>query len=434
MVNRVDRIDGLTGSIAVKAPVKVATSAAIILTGAQTISGIVLTADATPRERVLVKDQPSDTENGIYDVNSGAWTRSPDFDGARDAADGTQVLVNEGASSFARSYYLSATNPVDIGTDPLTFIFVEPTETAFAEPDFNEIDQGVTGNGNTIKVAVDAIGAEQGTILLRHNSGSATTTYTLTTSETIPSNITLERENGAIITGAGTLTLNGTLVGPDSQWLTTTITLEGSPKIDNVSPFWFGSVGDGVTDDTDTLNVAEDFATSSMVPLNIPSGKTFLTDRLTIECDLIGFGALKATASATGAVILTGASGLTIQDVSVDGSGVTIPIYVFTDHADCKVINTRVSNAFGAGIRFETGADDGIATGNYIKSSTGSFADGIYVGGAERVLISNNNVYDYTRHGIVFTGAAMKDGSATGNIVKFSNSPPGTSSGLWAEA
>ena len=119
MTNQVDRIDGLVGSIAVKAPVKVATTEAITLSGAQTIDSVALTADESPRQRVLVKDQASAIENGIYDVNSGAWTRSPDFDGARDAADGTKVLVNEGSGS--NSYYLSATDPVSIGTDELTF-------------------------------------------------------------------------------------------------------------------------------------------------------------------------------------------------------------------------------------------------------------------------------------------------------------------------
>ena len=76
-------------------------------------------------------------------------------------------------------------------------------------PDCTETDQGVTGNGKTIKAFVDAIGSDKATIHLRHNSGSATTTYTLTTSETIPDNISLEIENGAILDGAGTLTVNG---------------------------------------------------------------------------------------------------------------------------------------------------------------------------------------------------------------------------------
>jgi len=59
-------------------------------------------------------------------------------------------------------------------------------------PDYTEADHGVVGYGETINTFVDAIGSNSATIFLKHNSESATTTYTLTTNETIPSNITLE--------------------------------------------------------------------------------------------------------------------------------------------------------------------------------------------------------------------------------------------------
>ena len=247
MVSRIDRIDGLTGSIAVKAPVKVATTTNIILSGAQTIGGVTLTADATPRQRVLVKDQASSIENGIYDVNSGAWTRSPDFDGSRDAVDGTQVIVNEGETPFVKSYSLSATNPVAIGIDPL--VFVASTETTLAmEPDSTETDHGV--DGNTIKTAVDLIESGHGTILLQHDSGSATTGYTLSTSLSTAADTTLRIEPGAIIniaTGV-TLTINGPIDAGSHQIFSFTGTGlvvfgDGCP-VKEIPSEWFGAVAD----------------------------------------------------------------------------------------------------------------------------------------------------------------------------------------------
>lgn len=82
-----DRIAGVSGALAVKAPVIAATTADITLSGEQTIDGVAVVAD----DRVLVKNQTNAVENGIYDVTSTAWSRSKDFNGARDAVTGTQI-------------------------------------------------------------------------------------------------------------------------------------------------------------------------------------------------------------------------------------------------------------------------------------------------------------------------------------------------------
>jgi len=69
-------------------------------------------------------------------------------------------------------------------------------------PDASEADQGViNGTKWTIKYLIDTvIGAtKEATIKLAHTGSGDKTTYQLSTSETIPSNITLEIENGAIL-------------------------------------------------------------------------------------------------------------------------------------------------------------------------------------------------------------------------------------------
>ena len=113
----VDRIQGLSGSLAVKVPCRVATTAAITLSGEQTID----TVAVVEGDRVLVKDQADTTANGIYDVSTGTWTRSLDFDGANDVRDGTLVLVGSGATNGELMFKLDATDPIDIGTTALTF-------------------------------------------------------------------------------------------------------------------------------------------------------------------------------------------------------------------------------------------------------------------------------------------------------------------------
>lgn len=98
-----DRLAGVTASLGVKAPVVVATTANITLSGLQTIDGVSVAAD----NRVLVKDQTDTTQNGIYDAKSGAWVRSLDFDGARDVVTGTVIYVTSGTTNSGTFWKVS---------------------------------------------------------------------------------------------------------------------------------------------------------------------------------------------------------------------------------------------------------------------------------------------------------------------------------------
>ena len=99
----IDRIDGLNQGVAYKAPVRVATTANITLSGEQTIDGVAVVAD----QRILVKDQTTASENGIYISSTGTWVRSKDFDGARDVTEGTVFMVLYGTANIGGFYALS---------------------------------------------------------------------------------------------------------------------------------------------------------------------------------------------------------------------------------------------------------------------------------------------------------------------------------------
>lgn len=115
-----DRRDGINQGVALKAPVRVATTANITLSGEQTIDSIAVVAD----DRVLVKNQTDTTENGIWIVSTGAWTRAKDFNGSRDSVKGTLVPVSEGTKA-GRMFRVTTSNGSDgytaIGTANITF-------------------------------------------------------------------------------------------------------------------------------------------------------------------------------------------------------------------------------------------------------------------------------------------------------------------------
>lgn len=112
-----DRTTGLVGNAAVKVPCKAATTAAITLSGEQTIDGVACVTG----DRVLVKDQASGVDNGIYVVDTGGWNRAKDFDGAYDTVSGTVVHITSGSTYGTSWFEVTTADPITIGTTSLTF-------------------------------------------------------------------------------------------------------------------------------------------------------------------------------------------------------------------------------------------------------------------------------------------------------------------------
>lgn len=100
-----------------KAAVRAATTANIALTGLQTIDGVSLNAG----DRVLVKNQTNQPDNGIYIVNAAAWTRATDAATGAELV-GASVFVDEGTVNADRQYMQTAISPITIGTTNIVWI------------------------------------------------------------------------------------------------------------------------------------------------------------------------------------------------------------------------------------------------------------------------------------------------------------------------
>lgn len=115
-----DRRLGLTGSSALKAPVLAASTANLTLSGEQTVDGVHLVTG----NRVLVKNQTSPVDNGIYEVDTSSWTRTKDFDGANDVVTGTLVYVINGSSNIGTFWQVTNTGTITPGSTLLTFSLI----------------------------------------------------------------------------------------------------------------------------------------------------------------------------------------------------------------------------------------------------------------------------------------------------------------------
>jgi hypothetical protein len=129
-----------------KGAVKAATTAAITLSGAQTIDGVSVVSG----DRVLVKNQGSAISNGIYKVQSGGWIRATDAGTDLGVANGTLVYVANGTVNAATYWKQDTANPV-IGTDNIVY-----SQVFASSADGNGI---YSGSGTIATAAVATVGS-----------------------------------------------------------------------------------------------------------------------------------------------------------------------------------------------------------------------------------------------------------------------------------
>lgn len=176
-----DRTTGLVGNAGMKVPVRAATTAAITLSGEQTVDGVaVVTGD-----RVLVKNQASGVDNGIYVVDTGAWSRAKDFNGVYDIVKGSLIRVNSGTTNADGIFAVLTDDPITIGTTSLSFAriainyLVKSSHIATAGQTVFTLSTTYQVGANNLAVYVDGIRQAVDDEYLETNTSQITFTYAL---------------------------------------------------------------------------------------------------------------------------------------------------------------------------------------------------------------------------------------------------------------
>jgi hypothetical protein len=140
-------VDAARSGLDVKQSVRVATTENITLSNTQTIDGIALSVG----DRVLVKDQNTGSQNGIYVVADGAWTRATDFDAPNEVTSGVFTFVEQGTVNSDCGFVLTTDGTVVVGTTALSFTLFSASGTLIA-------GNGLSKNGYTLEVNVAPLG------------------------------------------------------------------------------------------------------------------------------------------------------------------------------------------------------------------------------------------------------------------------------------
>lgn len=134
-------VDAQSQGLDVKESVKAASIANLTLSGTQTVDGVSMLAD----DRILVKNQTSAVDNGIYIVASGSWSRAADFAVGDDEA-GAFCFVEQGTTNADSGFVCTANKgSAVVGTDNLPF-------TQFSGAGSITAGDGLSKTGNTLNV------------------------------------------------------------------------------------------------------------------------------------------------------------------------------------------------------------------------------------------------------------------------------------------
>lgn len=97
------------------------TTGNINLSGIATQAGGDWAAALTAGDRVLVKDQATAKDNGLYIAAAGAWARATDADASAEVTPGMLVTVEAGGALADTVWELTTNGPIVLGTTALTF-------------------------------------------------------------------------------------------------------------------------------------------------------------------------------------------------------------------------------------------------------------------------------------------------------------------------
>lgn len=358
-------VDAARTGLDVKDSVRAATTAAITLSSGlengDTIDGVTLVTG----DRVLVKNQDTASENGIYVVKaSGAPDRATDADTSAEVTAGMFTFVAEGTANGDTGWVLSTNDTITLGTTGLTFVQFSGAGTITAGDGLTKTGSALNVVGTEDRITVNADSVDIASTY--EGQSSIVTVGTITTGTWNGTDIAVA-DGGTGASDAATARTNlGVAIGTDVQAYDAELAaIAGLTSAANKLPYFTGSGTAALADLTSTARtLLDDSSTSDMrttlglvigtdvqahnSTLDAVAGGTYTGDDSITTVGTITTGVWNGTDVAvadggTGASTASGAR-TNLADTSASGLTTTTPVLARIAAQNCAASSAGVSS------------------------------------------------------------------------------------------
>ena len=205
-------VDNKVQGVVYKAPVRAATTSDITLSGSGNVDGVSIAWG----DRVLVKAQNNQSENGVYIVTQDGWVRSTDLDVWGELYS-SSVFVEDGETFANTSWYCTVPETGTVGTDNVTWVLFFKSGSLIP-------GSGISKSGNIISIT--PIGIAGNYNLINTNSEGRVISGSLVNYLTSNQTITVQGDVTATGTTLLTTTLSSTGVSP-GNYRSVTVDVKG---------------------------------------------------------------------------------------------------------------------------------------------------------------------------------------------------------------
>ena len=381
-------VDSATEGLHVHESARAATTVNVNLANAlengDTLDGVVLATG----DRILVKNQTTQSQNGIYVVQaSGQPSRATDFDTALEVDSGDFIFVYAGTQNGGTGW-VQTNKPAIIGTDAIAFTQFSGAGTYLAG---NGIT--LTGNSFSIDTLITADLSSAQTLTNKSISGSTNTISSIGNSSLSNSAITI---NGTSVSLGGTRTLGSDDIseGSTNKYFTDERAQDAVGTVVGTGLSYNDSTGaisnSGVTELTGTSNQVTVSASTGSVTLSLPQNIHSAASP-TFAALSVGTGSVTA-----GSVTLTDALIGTATQAITSGSATVVDSWAVATYSSAKyIVQMKKGNDIEVlEVLVTVDANNNVYLTEYadvISNEQLGTTDADYVGGNVRLKVTASN-------------------------------------------